>query len=327
MRKVLVPRSYWFWLCQQCHGCRELRRQFTTKFEQKSFKLGVNLLLESTLELTISASNKNVTTIGEDEEAEEIVNWDFSAGLNLEDSKFELGKYKLVLADDYFTASIWGNKQDLSDKATYFGMIKAGKAAGEDQMRARLEFDVVDVADVAIDFEPTNNIRTFVELNDIVEGFDFGLAYARKGWTADGASNVVVGQVGTDIEAGSTTIGLTAAAGLDIKEDLGFAVGVGADMDLTEQLNVHARVTHANDKWTNGDGVKTDATVISGTVTWTEAAIKAKGSVTQTIADENENVIGLMYGIASATRWAMMTCSRAASGSPMMRRRHTPTPL
>jgi len=268
--------------------------KFTAKFEQKGFKLGVDpYSLEPTLGFTISASNKNVTTIGEDEEAEEIVNWDFSAGLNLVNSKFELGKYKLVLADDYFTASIWGNKQELSDKATYFGMIKAGKAAGEDQMRARLEFDVVDVADVAIDFEPTNNIRTFVELNDIVEGFDFGLAYARKGWTADGASNVVVGQVGTDIEAGSTTIGLTAAAGLDIKEDLGFAVGVGADMDLTEQLNVNASVTHANDKWEKGDGVEKDATVISGTVTWTEAAIKAKGSVTQTIADENENVIGL----------------------------------
>ena len=131
-------------------------------------------------------------------------------------------------------------------------MIWAGSAAGEDQMRARLEFDVVDVADVAIDFEHDNNIRTFVELNDIVEGFDFGLAYARKGWPADGASNVVVGQVGTDIEAGSTTFGLTAAAGLDIKEDLGFAVGVGADKDLTEQLNVNASVTHDNDKFENG---------------------------------------------------------------------------
>src|SRR5690554_6868195 len=89
--------------------------KFTAKFEQKSFKLGVDpYSLEPKLEFTISASNKNVTTIGEDEEAEEIVNWDFSAGLNLEDSKFELGKYKLVLADDYFTASIWGNKQELS---------------------------------------------------------------------------------------------------------------------------------------------------------------------------------------------------------------------
>jgi len=59
--------------------------KFTAKFEQKSFKLGVDpYSLEPTLEFTISASNKNVTTIGEDEEAEEIVNWDFSAGLNLE---------------------------------------------------------------------------------------------------------------------------------------------------------------------------------------------------------------------------------------------------
>ena len=54
------------------------------------------------------------------EEAEEIVNWDFSAGLNLEDSKFELGKYKLVLADDYFTASIW---EVLTDAVMFYAFV------------------------------------------------------------------------------------------------------------------------------------------------------------------------------------------------------------
>src|SRR5690606_33023998 len=136
---------------------------FTATYKQNSFRFGTaEYTLDYALTFNIKAANKDVTTVGEDEEAEDVVNWEFSAAVDKENLG-KRGKYKLVLNDEYFTANIWGNKQELSDKATYFGMIKAGKAADKDQMRARLEFDVVDVADVAIDFEPTDNIRTFVE--------------------------------------------------------------------------------------------------------------------------------------------------------------------
>ena len=55
-------------------------------------------------------------------------NWEFSGAVNAEHG---LGKYKLTLNDQWFTANVWGNGQELSDKATYFGMIKGGKAADE----------------------------------------------------------------------------------------------------------------------------------------------------------------------------------------------------
>ena len=68
--------------------------KFTANFEQKGFKLGVDpYSLEPTLDFTICASNKILITIGEDEEAEETVNWDFSGWLNLLNSEFKLGKY------------------------------------------------------------------------------------------------------------------------------------------------------------------------------------------------------------------------------------------
>lgn len=264
--------------------------KFTATFEQKNFKLGTEpYTLKPTLEFTMNASNKNTTSGGEGEK--DVVNWDLSAGLNLVDSKFELGKYKLVLNDEYFTASIWGNEQELTDKATAFDMIKAKKKADTNTMRARLEVPVLELADITVDFQPQNNIRAFVDAE--VAGFDIGVAYARKNWSATDAANVVVAEVGTEIDAAGVTIGLEAAAGFDIKSDLGFAVGFGADVDLTSELNVAASVTHANDKWTNGDALKADTTVLEGTVTWQDKALKATGTVTQTFAGTDKNEIDL----------------------------------
>lgn len=259
------------------------------RFGQKPYKFEYNL------NFNVKASSDDVTVVGEGDEAESKTNWEFSGAVNAEHG---LGKYKLTLNDQWFTANVWGNGQELSDKATYFGMIKAGKAAN--QMRARVEVPVVDMATVTLDFEQPNNLRTFVEAE--VSGFDIGVAYARKNWSTDAegkvtADNVVVVQAGTKIDAGGVSIAPKAAVGLDIKEDFGMAFGVSADVGLSDELSIAASVTNANEKWAKGDALDAKNTVLSGTVTWADAALKASATVKQTLVkddkDKNTNVIDL----------------------------------
>jgi hypothetical protein len=269
---------------------------FKATYSMTSFRFGQKpYMFDYELNFNVKASSDDVTVVGEGDEAESKTNWEFSGAVN---AGHGLGKYKLTLNDQWFTANVWGNGQELSDKATYFDMIKAGKAAN--QMRARVEVPVVDMATVTLDFDQPNNLRTFVEAE--VSGFDIGVAYARKNWSTDDegkvtADNVVVVQAGTKIDAGGVSIAPKAAVGLDIKEDFGMAFGVSADVGLSDELSIAASVTNANEKWAKGDALTAKNTVLSGTVTWADAALKASATVKQTLVkddkDKNTNVIDL----------------------------------
>ena len=184
---------------------------------------------------------------------------------------------------------------------------------------------MVDMAIVTLDFEQPNNLRTFVEAE--VSGFDIGVAYARKNWSTDAegkvtADNVVVVQAGTKIDAGGVSIAPKAAVGLDIKEDFGMAFGVSADVGLSDELSIAASVTNANEKWAKGDALDAKNTVLSGTVTWADAALKASATVKQTLVKttrvRTRMLSTWMPGIASATSWITLTSSRPTSGTPTM---------
>lgn len=260
--------------------------KFTATATQNNFKIfQEKFTLEPGWEVNIGASNKNAT--------DDVVNWDFSAGINLKESEFQLGKYKLGLYDDYFKAWVWGNKQELSDKATYFNMIKAGKTAST--MRARLEVPVMDLATVTADFADGNTIRLFV--NGKVEEYALGLAYARKDWDAKDPEkpiDVIVAQAGGAIPAGDLTVNAKAAAGIKLGENLGMAFGFSADTQLTEELEVEGSVTHANDHWAF-DALTAKNTVLNAGATYTEAAYQVTASVTETLIKEgtNKNEISL----------------------------------
>jgi opacity protein-like surface antigen len=129
--------------------------KFTATASQKNFKVfkeGYQLKIDPEFTIGIKASDKS--TVDE----EEVTNWDLSAVLKLAETTFSLGKYKLGLYDEWFTGYAWGNAQELSDKATYFGMITAPKAAPASSMRARLIVHVMDYADVTFDFAPQDNM-------------------------------------------------------------------------------------------------------------------------------------------------------------------------
>lgn len=263
--------------------------KFTATAKQDNFQVfKEGYKLEPKFEFTIGASAKNTTTVDE----EEVTNWDLSAGLKLEDSEFKLGKYKLGLYDEWFTGYAWGNAQELSDKATYFGMITAGKAAPATSMRARLIVHVMDYADVTFDFAPADNIRAFVNGN--VGGFDLGLAFARKNWTT-AASNTIVAQAGYDVPAGDIDVRLEAAVGVNLEKDLGLGLGLSADSDVTEQLNLNASVTHANKNWAgDGKAVVKENTILNAGATYTEDVFQVSADASYTIKPgDNTNEVEL----------------------------------
>lgn len=260
---------------------------FTATAKMTSFKVFTeNYSLDPTFEFNMAAANKS--------ETEEVVNWDFSAGLKLENSKFEIGKYKLGLYDEYFKIWAWGNEQDLTAKSTYFGMIEAGKTADAGTMRARAEVPVMDLAKVTVDLTAPAAVRAFVDAT--VEGFDVGLGYLRDWNDAENALNVIVAQVGTAIPAGDIEVALEAAGGVTLGDNLGFAVGFGVDSDVTEELNLNASVEHANAHWA-GDGVDAEKTVIGAGATYTETAFQVGATGTFTIEHaegvENSNELTL----------------------------------
>jgi hypothetical protein len=257
--------------------------KFTATAQMDSFRVFTeDYTLTPGFEVTISGSNKD--------ETDDVLNWEFSGGISLTDSKFELGKYKLGLYDDYFSAWAWGNGQELSDKGVNFGLVKAAKKATD--MRARLEVPVMDLATVTIDLTPPAAVRAFVDAE--IEGFNVGLAYLRD-WSETDAKNVIAADVDTTIAAGDMDVNLEAAAGVTLGEDLGFAVGFGADADVIEPLNLEASVTHASEHWA-GEGLTAKETVLAGGATYTESAFQVTASGSYTIVQDDDNSNEISFG-------------------------------
>ena len=278
----------------------------TVTAEQENFKVFQDgYEITPKLEMTIKGSSKDVTEVTEvvettqvDEETGETVsvletktdkvtNWELTSELS---TSFGLGKYRLSLYDDYFNAYVWGNKHEFKKKATNFDLISASSGKDEAGHRARLEVPVAGLATLTADFAPTNTMRLFAEGN--VEGYDVGLAYARKGWKigADDkvtATDVIVGQAGGAILAGDYTVNAKTALGVTLGEDLGLAFGLGADTKLTDELKIEGSVTHANKDWKGDDKtVVARNTVLKAGATYEEAAYKATAEVTQTFVSE-----------------------------------------
>lgn len=269
-----------------------LSGKFTASVEQDSFRVfDAPYEFKSGLQFTLSGAA-----------GEEVTDWDFSGGLTINDEgKITLGKYKLGLYDNYFNAYVWGNDFELSDKASYFDMIKAGKKATD--IRARLEVPVMDLATVTVDLDAPDNVRAFV--NGTVEGFDLGLAYARQNWTDDAkVSDTIVAQVGTDVADG---VRVEAAGGVTLGDDLGFGLGASVAADVTEELKLTGSVTHANENWV-GDALVAQDTVLKAGATYTETAFEVKANGTYTIkpgttANTNEATFGVKYRMSDAVTY------------------------
>jgi len=239
----------------------------TDSFFADGYELSTNLGID------IDVSNKH--------EEDEVLSWEFGAGVSLVDSVFELGKYKLSLYDDYFKAYVWGNGEELSDKGTPFGFVKAGKVA--DDIRARVEVPVLDLADITLDFEPEDNLRAFLEGK--VEGFDVGLGYALTDWSDE---DELLNTLAVYGKGGVEGINVKAEAGFKLGEDLGLAFGFGADTLIVDELKVEGSVKYQDEKWA---GEQT--TDLTGKATYTEAEFQASVEGQLTLKDENENAITL----------------------------------
>lgn len=268
--------------------------KFTATAEQKSFKVFQDAYT-LTSGITFAASAKN---------NDDAIDWDFTGAINLDAAgALKFGKFKLGLYDNYFKAYVWGNGQELTDKATYFGMISAGKAAAATGTRARLEVPVMDVAKVTLDLTAPDNIRAFADVT-VVEGVDLAIAYARKDWTT-AAKDVIVAQAGTTV----SNIDLKAAAGVTLGTNLGFAVGASAESKITEQIKVNGSVTHANADWA-GDGatVKANNTVIAAGGSYTEDEYQVSLTEKYTIVKGGTNVnlitLGAKYRMSNAVAYA-----------------------
>lgn len=259
------------------------------------------------------------------DETEEALNWDLEIELLLENSAndedsandensandlgeyklhLDLGEYKLHLNDDYFKAWVWGNGYYLSDKNTYFSMILAGATASG--IRGRLQVPVLDLATITVDAQPGDNLRAFVDAK--VGDVDLGLAYARKNWTdEDEIANVIVGQAGYTVPAGDLEVRLQGAAGVTLGDNLGYAVGVQATSQVSEQLHLDGSITYANDLW-KGDGtsVVPDNVKIGTTATYNnKLRIQASGSV---VVKGEGNSIGLtgIYRMSETLAWTQL---------------------
>ncbi len=274
---------------------------FEAKASMDSFKFTDGYDLDYTPGFTIGASAKNVTVVDE----EEIVNWDFSAALTLDNTTFKMGKYKLGLYDNYFDAWVWGNGQELSDKGTHFGLIKAAKKA--DDIRARVEVPVMDLATVTADFD-ADTLRAFV--TGSVEDINLGLAYKLGNWTAEDPekpTHVIVAQADTVLPAGDIDVTLKGAAGVTLGDNLGFALGLSADADVTKELNLNGSVTHANTNWA-ADALTADNTVVKAGATYTEDVFQVAANGTFTIIKDadntNEITLDAKYRMSDAVTYA-----------------------
>jgi len=272
-----------------------LKGDFTATVEMDSFRVFTKpYTLEPKFGVTIGASNENKT--------DDVVNWDFSAGVNLTDSVFELGKYKLGLYDDYFDIWIWGNEQELTAKSTQFSLVSAGKKAAAGTMRARLAVPVMDLAKVTVDLTAPASVRAFVDVTAL-EGYNFSLGYLREWSDEENVANVIAAGADTTIAAGDIDVNLEVGAGVNLAEELGFAVGFGVDADVIEPLNLEASVTHANANW-DGDDLTAGETVLGAGATYTEAAFQIAASGSYTIVKDGDNTneisLGAKYRMSDA---------------------------
>ncbi len=272
-----------------------LTGEFRATIEQDSFKV-----LKDEYRLSPNAELKVNLKSGE----EDGDSWSLTAAVtNLTDlKKISLGKYKLELKDQYFNAWVWGNAQELTDKATQFSMIKAAKKAATH--RARLEVPVLDLATVTLDFDPNDTLRAFVDGS--VEGIDVGLAFARKDWTTD-SKNIIVGYGKGTFDAGDYAINTKAEAGVILGDELGFALGLGADTKVTDDVKVEATVTHANSNWVGADALKADNTVLFGKGTFSNDELEAFASVKETLVKDDDNVneieVGAKYRLSTVVSY------------------------
>jgi|LSQX01.2.fsa_nt_gb opacity protein-like surface antigen len=231
-------------------------------YSTTGFKITPNLSVD------IKAANQHET------------DWEFNANI---DKNFELGSYRLGLYDDYFKAWVWGKEFELSDKGTPFGFIGVGKKAKD--VRARLEIPVVDAATVTLDFEPADKLVAFVDGK--VEGYNVGLAYKLEDWSEADKIAHTVGVYGNGAVADVNVKGDVAAK---LGDDLGLAVGVGADTMVTDELKVEGSVKYENEKWTDDK----NKTTLWAKATYAETEYRFEAAVTQTlITDANENKINL----------------------------------
>ena len=297
---------------------------FTATVKQENFKVfKEKYTLTPKVSFKITASNSSVTTDTEvvettvvDEETGETVsvletqeksytNWDFTARLNNFDgggADFKLDRYKLELNDQYFDAWVWGREYVLTKKATKFDFIAASSGKDESADRARLAVPVMDLATVTFDFSGDkadgkgNSMLAFVDGE--VEGFNVGLAYARTDWTPDSATNNIVAYGGGEFVAGEYVLDSSVAAGVTLGDDLGFALGLGAETDLTEEIAVDASVKFRNEEWAGGGFAKeineTKAVVLGAGTTYEVTNLQVTADVEQTfVKDNNSNVIEL----------------------------------
>lgn len=273
--------------------------EFKATLEMDNFRVFTeNYSLEPDFSVTIGASNKDETG--------DALNWDFSAGIDLTESKFELGKYKLGLYDDYFDIWIWGNEQELTAKSTHFSLVSAGKKAAAGTMRARLAVPVMDLATVTVDLTAPASVRAFVDVTAL-EGYNFSLGYLRDWSDKDNVANVIAAGADTTIAAGDIDVNLEVGGGVNLAEELGFAVGFGVDADVIEPLNLEASVTHANANWA-GDDLTAGETVLSGGATYTETAFQIAASGSYTIVKDGDNTneveLGAKYRMSDALGYA-----------------------
>jgi len=238
--------------------------EFTAKIStEKGFKIkdGFKLGKEFSVEIGATASEKT-----------DDLGWDFAGGVKFDNDEFEVSDYKLGLYDQHFKAWVWGGGAELSDKGTPF-FITAGKK--EDDIRARLEVPVIDVATVTLDFEPSDTLIALVDGE--VEGYNVGLAYKLEDWSEDDKIAHTIAAHGSGAVADVNVKGEVAAK---LGDDLGLAVGVGADTMLTDELKVEGTVKFKNEHWAEKTQTSVDVKA-----TYTEVEYQAEAKITHTFVE------------------------------------------
>ena len=166
----------------------------------------------------------------------------------------------------------------------------------------------MDLATVTADFDK-DTLRAFV--TGSVEDINLGLAYKLGNWTAvDPAkptTHVIVAQADTVLPAGDIDVTLKGAAGVTLGDNLGFALGLSADADVTKELNLNGSVTHANTNWA-ADALTADNTVVKAGATYTEDVFQVAANGTFTIIKDadntNEITLDAKYRMSDAVTYA-----------------------
>ncbi|MCK9526795.1 MAG: hypothetical protein M0R49_12830, partial [Limnochordia bacterium] len=163
---------------------------------------------------------------------------------------------------------------------------------------------VMDLGTVTVDLTAPSSMRAFVDVKAL-EGFDVSLGYLRDWADKEDAKNVIAAGAETTIATGDIDVTLEAGAGVTLAEELGFALALGAESDITDELNVNASVEHANANWA-GDGVTPFATVLAAGATYSEDVFQVSASSSFTIEGDEEQdnsntlTLGAKYRMSDA---------------------------